>query len=521
MYMRRCSTIGVLLVMGAGRASFGQDGSSPSLVAAIRGKEIVDAAAQAMGGGDALRALKTVSRTMSSERADEGQGGSPVTVSRVYDRIGASPRTVNRSKTVSVRDFVGNRLVDDLSYDIYGGQRVSRRTVVAPNDGFTSFAEYVYHAIRPIPAAGLARSRAAALRRYPETLILAALARPDGLRYLGATQWEGRPHDAVSFTDADGTLLTLVFDRSSHLLSKVESLAEDGVLGDIPVEVVYEDYRSVGRLRLPYRIVDRRGGVVLDDNRVSSTLVDATVADSLFVRPAGYEELDFGKPFPNLVKLGDDSYAMLGGYNSIFVIMNDFVVVIEAGGSSRESETTIAKIKELAPGKPIRYLVATHWNYDHLGGVRPYVAEGATIIAPPSAAPVIERAVASARPLHPDALSRKPRAARIETLHGKERTITDGRHRVVVYDISPSPHVDQMLVAYLSDEKTLLEADALDIVVPGHVGTAGDDTADLAAKIERLGLAIDRIVPVHGQIGTMEDLRQALARRSRLSDARY
>jgi uncharacterized protein (TIGR02246 family) len=40
-----------------------------------------------------------------------------------------------------------------------------------------------------------------------------------------------------------------------------------------------------------------------------------------------------------------------------------------------------------------------------------------------------------------------------------------------------------------------------------------DDTADLAEKISGLGLQVDRIVPVHGQIGTMDDLRQSLARR--------
>ena len=73
-----------------------------------------------------------------------------------------------------------------------------------------------------------------------------------------------------------------------------------------------------------------------------------------------------------------------------------------------------------------------------------------------------------------------------------------------------------MIVAYLPKERILFEADALDLDVPdGQVGTpvVGDDTRQLARKIDELGLAVERIVPVHGRIGTIEDLRESLARR--------
>ena len=116
--------------------------------------------------------------------------------------------------------------------------------------------------------------------------------------------------------------------------------------------------------------------------------------------------------------------------------------------------------------------------------------------------------------LRPDALSRNPRKAVFEPLGGKQRTFTDGTRSVVIYDITPSPHSDEMFIAYLPTQRILFEADMLDIVVPGHAGSGGDDTADLAARIRQLGLAVDKIVPVHGQIGTMEDLRQSLDRRA-------
>ena len=71
-----------------------------------------------------------------------------------------------------------------------------------------------------------------------------------------------------------------------------------------------------------------------------------------------------------------------------------------------------------------------------------------------------------------------------------------------------------MFVAYLPEQRLLFEADLLDILVPGKVGTGGDDTADLERKIRLLGLQVERILPVHGQIGGMQELHQALARRA-------
>ena len=40
----------------------------------------------------------------------------------------------------------------------------------------------------------------------------------------------------------------------------------------------------------------------------------------------------------------------------------------------------IAEAKRLIPNKPIRYVVNTHQHFDHSGGLRTFVAEGATII---------------------------------------------------------------------------------------------------------------------------------------------
>ena len=42
---------------------------------------------------------------------------------------------------------------------------------------------------------------------------------------------------------------------------------------------------------------------------------------------------------------------------------------------------------------------------------------------------------------------------------------------------------------------------------------AGEDTVDLANQIEKLGLQVETIIPVHGKIGTLADLKTAIATR--------
>ena len=109
--------------------------------------------------------------------------------------------------------------------------------------------------------------------------------------------------------------------------------------------------------------------------------------------------------------------------------------------------------------------------------------------------------------MRPDALSRNPKAAVIETMDEK-RVFDDGVHKVELYRFA-NPHVGDMIIAYLPKEKILIEADMLDLPEVG-TPTAGDDTVDLANKIEKLGLQVETLIPVHGKLGTMADLRTAV-----------
>ncbi|HYP25224.1 MAG TPA: MBL fold metallo-hydrolase [Blastocatellia bacterium] len=482
---------------------------SDSEVSYFKARQVIDDAIKASGGLEELRALNDITRVMEGIRTDEGQGLKPLPHRPDYFQNGSLPAT-NFPKVVSIRDLKRMRMSDSLSDIIVGGKPIIFKTVLTQDSFFTTYDDI--KAYRTIPSGAIGPSRTSMLRRYPETLLLAVWNRPESVRWAGDSQYENRKQNVITFADSDGVLLMLFFDAETKLLTKVESLADSPVLGDIANEVVYSDYRPVGKLTLPFRYIDKSGGVMLQDLRASSITVNTNPADSVFELPEGYVKYERISGPPAVVKLSDDVYAIGGSYNSIFVVFNDYVLVIEAGHSTGYASDAISKIKQTAPGKPIRYLVSTHFHHDHLSGVRSYIHEGSTIITTPDAKEVIEKLlVQSPHVMRPDALARNPRPPVVETF-SKKRVFDDGVHKVELYDISPNAHSDQMIIAYLPNEKILFEADMLDIEIPGNIGTGGKDTADLYEKILSLGLQVEKIVPAHGRIGTLEDLRKSVER---------
>jgi cyclase len=59
--------------------------------------------------------------------------------------------------------------------------------------------------------------------------------------------------------------------------------------------------------------------------------------------------------------------------NSVAVLSDDGVLVFDANGTPETAETVLAEIRKLTD-KPVRYLVNSHWHWDHWGGNQVYLA---------------------------------------------------------------------------------------------------------------------------------------------------
>jgi glyoxylase-like metal-dependent hydrolase (beta-lactamase superfamily II) len=462
-------------------------------------RAVLDAALAAAGGEEALRKVKDVSRVGRGTAFNQGQSLEP-----------DAPFTQRDVDVASIVDFPRKWSANESATVTAGNIPTRGRAVLKGDTGFNF--NRVTSVLTPLTAGAVATARTS-LGRDPVVILLTAAGRAETLRSLGEAPFDGRPHRVITFADSDGAQIALYVDAKTNLVSKLETVADNAVLGDVASEVLYSDYRKVGDVQAPFRVVSKTAGQVTQDLAYSEIKVNAGVADSLFVEPADAVRLSPAAPATvTVTKLGDDLWLMGGGsHNSLVVAFADHVLLVEAPQGVERTQAVLAKIRETVGDKPVRYVVPSHYHFDHSGGLRAAIAAGATVVTTPGNRAFVERMAAAPHTLRPDALSRAPRKPTVETFTAK-RVFTDGVRTIELHDVGPSPHVKEMLVAYVPKERVLFVTDIFGVPAEGPIPPAGQSTREFAEKVKKLGLVVDKIAPSHGRVGTMDDLATALAK---------
>jgi flavorubredoxin len=195
-------------------------------------------------------------------------------------------------------------------------------------------------------------------------------------------------------------------------------------------------------------------------------------------------------------KLGDGLYRLTtgpGSYDSVIVEFKDHIMMLEAGQSEARALAYIAETKKLIPNKPIRYVMNTHPHSDHTGGLPAMVAEGATIITQQNNVAFLEKALNTPRTLLNDRLATNPKKAKIEAV-AEKKVYSDGTRTVEMYHVSPVPHSNGLMIAYIPKEKVLFQGD-FSLPAPGE--PANDHVKALVPILEKLNLNFDRYINVH------------------------
>jgi len=299
-----------------------------------------------------------------------------------------------------------------------------------------------------------------------------------------------------------------------NTLDRIITWFADPVMGDKMVELRWSDYKDVGNgIKMPHRVHAHQGDHPLIpgghnwlDVRFSDIKVNAgtaTAAPDNVKAPAG--------PQTNVVatKIADGVVHMGGGsHNSLAVEFKDYVVMIEAPLDQQRSLAVIAETKKQFPNKPIRYVVNTHNHFDHLGGVRAYVAEGATIVTDDKNKDFYKDVVLAPQPrsLLPDRLSQRPFAPTgpgqlmLQTFTDSY-TISDGNQTIELHHVDGLSHSDNMAIAYLPKQKIVVSADMGGPPPAGQNPPVNANAVVLYNNIKRLKLDVTTHVPIHGPSG--------------------
>src|SRR5262249_32416345 len=225
--------------------------------------------------------------------------------------------------------------------------------------------------------------------------------------------------------------------NAQNQVERVQTWIDNPVLGDTPVEITYSEYRDFNGVMFPGKMVRTQGEYPVLDITVSSVTknpaVDLPVPDQVksFTPPPVTATAE---------KLADGVwYIKGGGHHSVAIDQKDHIVVVEGPLDEARSTAVIAKVRETIPNKPIKSVINTHVHFDHSGGLRTYVAEGATIVTHELNKRYYERACAANRP------------ATFETFTDKH-VMTDGTRAIEVYPIAGNGHNDAFAMIYLPKE---------------------------------------------------------------------
>ena len=310
---------------------------------------------------------------------------------------------------------------------------------------------------------------------------------------------------AVSFTEP-GRFAATAFINTDNLVERVESRLPDPVLGETTSVTRYSEYRDHGGVKFPSRIEQSQGGFAVLDLAVKEVQPNA---------PADIQVPDAVRNAAERVtaeKVAEGVWHVAGGsHNSVAIEMKDHIVLVEAPLNDGRSGAVFDEVKKLAPGKPIRYVINSHGHFDHSGGLRAAVAEGATIITQAGNKAYFERAFATPNKLNPDRLTQSGKKATFRTVNEK-LVLNDGSRLIEIHRIASGDHSDTFIMAYMPKEKLLIEADAFTPLPPNSPppAQANPNHLVMVTNLERLKLSVDRILPLHGRVVPLADLYAAV-----------
>jgi glyoxylase-like metal-dependent hydrolase (beta-lactamase superfamily II) len=359
----------------------------------------------------------------------------------------------------------------------------------------------------PAPQLAAAEERQLHIWLTPHGFLKAAAAAPDAM----LAEDEGA--NRISFTALGKYKVEGTIDSANHV-TRVATQIPNPVLGDTDVVASYSEYRDFGGVQFPGKILIEQGGFPLWDLTITSVTpnaaLDLPVPESVAsaTPPAAAQTMS--------TQLAPGVWHVTGGsHHSVVVAFDEYVAVAEAPLDEQRSIAVLEEVKKLAPGKPVRYVLTTHHHFDHIGGLRTYAAEGATIVTHQSNVPYLEKALMAPATISPDMQAKSQRMPTFQGVTDKYE-ITDGKQTIQVYATKGDTHTNEYTLIYLPGPRILVEGDAYS---PGPANapapaTPPPNAVALYDSLQGLKLNVATIAPIHGRGAVpVAELRKFIGRK--------
>ena len=448
-----------------------------------RAREVLEQAAEAMGGLERLQGLGNVVLTGFGQRVYY-QGGGNVTgdekappkwqaladVQRTFDLPGE--RALNQERWAQEFPFAG-----------FFGLNFARSSAVQTG------GQLLDH---PLPA------------------LLEAL---DADTRLGAVSTEDGTI-VVQFTPEGSTSPAWIgIDPVTHLPRFSRWIAGHVNLGDLTTTAWFTGYTPVEGVHLPLGLMQEL------DWRDQVNLMFQVDSYRVNVAPGELPIFPAPPPAPpgapaqaQVAKLADGVWDVrVGTAGGPVIEFADRLVMFEAYGGEAQTLARIDAANALVRGKKVEAVIVSHHHFDHTGGLRAALSRGLEVISHRGNEGIIREMAARPAVHYPDALARNPHPL-VFTAVDDKLVLEDRTQRLEIYRVVEHAHMPDGVFAYLPKERLMMEGDLGDEAWQLHWwGSA------LAANIEHYGIAPERTIAVHGS-GPLT-IEQALANNRKQIDA--
>ncbi len=332
------------------------------------------------------------------------------------------------------------------------------------------------------------------IRVTPIMLIKQLMQRSQSSHYLGEANVDGRNHDVLSLVMEVGPAISLYFDQKNHMLTRSERyIPAFGLIGyrftnykeqagmpfNQSFELIINEEINMKRQNLSYTI----NKPITEQTKYDTSFNVLPIPEPAQPDPLGRQEIADGVYLIG----GTGTYAM-------FVEMEDHVIAV--GGTAGIPER-INLLKEVVPNKPIKYGVMTHHHSDHILGAQAYADQDITVVSAKAHEATIRNA------------TDKPKM-KLKTIES-EHIFKDQVRTLKLIDIGPTPHSENVLVAYLPDERILFAADHFGLQSPGNITPAGRNAQEFAKALKKNNINANQILSAHSPIiATDKDLAQSV-----------
>ncbi|GAM11108.1 hypothetical protein OR1_03417 [Geobacter sp. OR-1] len=107
-----------------------------------------------------------------------------------------------------------------------------------------------------------------------------------GVSYQGRKEYQGKPYDLLHVEVKGAPQLRVFIDPETHLIARVAADFNMG-MGSSELSTVYEDFRRVGKVLFPHRLVNYAGNMKLSVISLSELQVNSDIPKEMFAPGMG------------------------------------------------------------------------------------------------------------------------------------------------------------------------------------------------------------------------------------------